>query len=166
MMNPVEVKSLPTFHVAYIRHISGYAKGQFNREINAAFQRVCGWVAARGLFQPGTLVIGIPYDNPEITPNDRCRYDACVSVPAGTSPNGEMGIQDIPGGRYAVCHIEVSAAETQKIGQTVDQLYGEWLPDSGYQADDKPPLEIYYDNPGKPAGSWISMDYCLPVRPM
>ena len=30
----VVVKTLPTYHVAYIRHISGYSKGEFNSAIN------------------------------------------------------------------------------------------------------------------------------------
>ena len=166
----VEVKVLPTYHAAYIRHLSGYSKGEFNSAINQAFQRVCAWAAARDLFTANTLVIGIPYDNPDVTPNDRCRYDACVTIPetlTALEPGaGEVGIQDISGGKYAVTRIEVSPQETHKIGQAVDALYGEWLPSSGYTADDKPSLEIYYENPDRPAGTWITMDYCVPVRPL
>ncbi len=166
-MTEIEVKTLPDYHVAYIRHTTGYSKGEFNSTINQAFQRVCGWVAARGLFTPTTLVIGIPYDNPDITPNDRCRYDACVTVPASLSEgSGEVGLQDIPGGKYAVRRISVSSAETHKIGEAVDALYGEWLPDSGFIIDDKPALEIYYDNPDHAPGEWITMDYCVSIRPL
>jgi AraC family transcriptional regulator len=162
-----EVKTLPTYHVAYIRHISGYSKGEFNSAINQAFQRVCGWAAARDLFAPTTLTIGIPYDNPDITPNDRCRYDACVTVPESVREGGgEVGVQDIPGGKYAVRRISVSTTETHKIGEAVDDLYGDWLPGSGYAIDDKPSLEIYYENPDHAPGEWITMDYCIPIRPL
>jgi AraC family transcriptional regulator len=163
----VEVKILPSYHVAYIRHITGYSKGQFSGEIDRAFQRVCAWAAARDLFGPTTLVIGIPYDNPDITPNDRCRYDACVTIPAEVNQGtGEVGIEDISGGKYAVGHIEVSTKETHKIGEMVNLMYGEWLPSSGYTVEDKPALEIYGENPDKPRGTWISMDYCIPVKPL
>lgn len=163
----VEIKTLPTYHVAYIRHISGYSKGQFSSDINQAFQRVSAWVAARDLFRPTTQVIGIPYDNPDITPNDRCRYDACVTVPTEVGEgSGEVSIQEIPGGKYAVGHIEVSAQAAHQIAETVDQMYGQWLPASGFTVDDKPALEIYYNNPNQPPGAWISMDFCIPVRPL
>ncbi len=163
----VEVKNLPDYHVAFVRHIQGYQKGVPSQQIGEAFQRVSKWVGARDLLGPATLLIGIPYDNPAITPGDKGRYDACVTVPREVASAGaDIGIQDIPGGKYAVCHLEVSAAEAQAIGSTVDRLYGEWLPASGYQADDKPPLEIYYPSPDKPVGSWISMDFCLPVKPL
>jgi AraC family transcriptional regulator len=161
----IEVKTLPTYHVAYIRHMTGYSKGIPSSAIGEAFQRVCAWAAARDLFRPGTLVIGIPYDNPDITPNDRCRYDACVMVPADIlEGGGEISIQDISGGKYAVVRIEVSTQETQRIGETVDQVYGEWLPSSGYAGEDKPALEIYYDTPEKAPGTWISMEYCIPLK--
>jgi AraC family transcriptional regulator len=163
----IEIKTLPAYHVAYIRHISGYSKGQFNSEINQAFQQVCGWAAARDLFHPDTLVIGIPYDDPNITPNDRCRYDACVTVPGTvTEGAGAVGIQEISGGKYAACRISISAQETHKIGEAVDAMYGEWLPGSGWMVDDRPSLEIYYDNPDLPPGTWITMDYCIPVKPL
>ncbi len=163
----IEVKQFPTMHVAYVRHLTGYKKGQNSREIGEAFQRVTKWAAAHDLMGPQTLVIGIPYDNPEITPNDRCRYDACVSIPAEvTQGGGEVGVQDIPGGKYAVCHLEISSQETHKIAEAVDSLYGEWLPSSGYGSADQPALEIYYNTPNKPMGSWISMDFCVPIEPL
>jgi len=163
----VEVKNLPFYHVAYIRHITGYSKGEFNSDLNQAFQRVCAWAAARDLFGPTTLVIGIPYDNPDITPNDRCRYDACVTVPAEIREgSGEVGVMDISGGKYAVARISVSSAETRKIGETTDRMYGEWLPSSGFTVDDRPALEIYYDNPDHAPSEWITMDFCVPIVPM
>lgn len=163
----VQIKVLPVFHVAYIRHLYGYSKGVHSQQISAAFQRVCQWASVRGLAGPNTLVMGIPYDNPDITPNDKCRYDACVTIPPEVAnTEGEIGIQDIPGGKYAVHRIEASASQAHKIGEAVDRLYGEWLPGSGYQVDDRPPLEIYYKSGDKPAGTWIVMDYCVPIKPL
>ena len=162
----VQIKVLPVFHVAYIRHLYGYSKGAPSKQIGAAFQRVSQWARARDLLGPNTLLIGIPYDNPDITPNDKCRYDACVTIPPEVAAEGEIGVQDIPGGKYAVHKIEVSASETHKIGEAVDRLYGEWLPGNGYQVDDRPSLEIYYESHDKPAGTWIVMDYCVPVKPL
>jgi AraC family transcriptional regulator len=167
MSMDIEVKKLPDMHVAYIRHIQGYRKEGPDSRIRQAFERVSKWAAARDLFGPDTLVIGIPYDNPGITPGDRCRYDACITIPQEiVASQGAIDIQDIPGGKYAMCRIEVSVSESHRISEMIDQLYdylyGEWLPDSGYQADEKPPLEIYRE----PVGARIYMDYCIPVKPI
>jgi AraC family transcriptional regulator len=161
----VEVKKLPDMHVAYIRQIQGYRQGIFDSRIGQAFERVGKWVRARDLVGPDTLLIGIPYDNPDITPVDRRQYDACVTIPREIiASQGAIGIQDIPGGKYAMYRIEVGGSDVRKIGGMVDRLYSVWLPGSGCRADDKPPLEIYREPVGKPAGTWICMDYCIPIR--
>ncbi|XEC95557.1 GyrI-like domain-containing protein [Paenibacillus tarimensis] len=166
----VTVKSLPSYHVAYFRHLTGYRKGVYNPDISKAFQKAANWVASRNLFTPETLSIGITYDNPVITSSHRCRYDAAFTIPEQiTDASGELGIQDIPGGLYAVCRVEVSKKapfETaiSELGKTADYLYGEWLPDSGFQLADKPCLEIYCTGNDKREGGYV-IDYCLPVIP-
>jgi AraC family transcriptional regulator len=157
----VEVQQLPAYHVAYIRRL-GYAKGVYQEHLNTAFQQVCSWVATRDLFGPDTLVIGVPHDNPDVTPNDRCRYDACVTIPAAVTEAGDgVDIQTLAGGQYAVHHIDVR--DPAEIGQAVDTLYGQWLPASGYQTDDRPCLEIYRESGETPPGTRIVLDYCIPV---
>lgn len=167
MLINIEVEKLPPMHVAYIRHIQGYRKGIPDSRIRQAFERIYRWASARDLVGPGTLVLGIPYDNPDITPEDRCRYDACITIPQEiVASQGIVGIQDIPGGKYAVCRIEVGASEAHRLSEVIehlyDYLYGEWLPGSGYQADDKPPLELYPE----PVSTQICVDYCIPVKPL
>lgn len=167
----IEVKELPDMHVAYIRHIQGYRKGAPDSRISQAFGRICKWAEAKNLFGPNTLVIGIPHDNPEITPDDRSRYDACVTIPLEiVASQGGISVQDIAGGKYAVCRIEVSISEVNQIAEMIDGFYAEWLiewlPVSGYQADDKPPLEIYREAAGRPVSTWICMDFCIPIKPL
>jgi AraC family transcriptional regulator len=116
----------------------------------------------RGLFSPDTLVIGVPHDNPDITPNARCRYDACVTVPdTVTDATGPVDLQALAGARYAVVQLDV--ADPAEIGQAVDELYGDWLPGSGYQTDDRPCLEIYHDAGGL---GRIVLDFCVPIVPL
>lgn len=166
----IEVMELPEMHVAYIRHIKGYRKGSPDIRISQAFERICNWAKAQNLFTPSTLVLGIPYDHPEITPDDRSRYDACITIPREISrPQGNISVQDIPGGKYAVSRIEVNTSERNQIGKMIEDVYIEclleWLPASGYQAEDLPPLEIYREPVGRPAGAWICLDFCIPIKP-
>ena len=41
---------------------------------------------------------GIGYDDPSLTPASKCRYDACVEVPAHFVASGQVDIQS-PAGR-------------------------------------------------------------------
>ncbi len=164
----VEIKSLPTYHLAYYRHLKGYQKGVYNQDITESFRKVENWVASRNLFSSTTLGIGITYDNPDITSNDKCRYDAAFTIPNDiTEASGEIGVQDIQGGLYAICRIEVSKdnpfeVAISSLGEVVDYLYGNWLPDSGFQLADKPSLEIYYRGDEKQEEQFV-IDYCLPI---
>jgi AraC family transcriptional regulator len=160
----VEVKSLPSFHVAYHRHLTGYQKGVYNEKITASFKKVGDWLASHNNLIPNSLKIGITYDNPDITDSDKCRYDTAITISEDIQEvGGDIGIQDIPGGLYAICRIDISrdnifAQAISKLGEVADYLYGEWLPDSAFQLDDRPCLEIYHYNEAN-----YVIDYCIPI---
>jgi AraC family transcriptional regulator len=69
----------------------------------------------------------------------------------------------IPGGRYAVARCEVAPGEFQAVW---DGLMRDWLPESGYQPDDRPCYEIYYNNPEEHPEYKFIVDICEPVRPL
>lgn len=155
----VEVKQLPETHIAYVRHMKGY----WDPGIAEAWKKVCTWAGARNLIGPKTLYIGISLDNPDVTPAEKCRYDACVSVPAGTKGSGEVNITALPGGKYAFYRFE---DQPQKIKEAYAYVYGKWMPESGYQPADSPCFEIYHNDPKKdPEGKFI-FDICVPVIPI
>ncbi len=151
----VEVKEMPGLHVAYARHIGKY------EECGKAWETVCSWAGRRGLMGRGTQMIGICHDNPDVTPEDKCRYDACVTVPAGTKVEGEIGQADIPSGRYAVLRYEGSI---DAIGSAYDWFFAQWLPESGFQVDDRPCYDIYLKDPDDTPERKTIADICMPVK--
>ncbi len=46
--------------------------------------------------------LGVCRDDPEVTAPDRVRYDACLLVGETSAPEGEVGVQRIGGGEYAL----------------------------------------------------------------
>jgi AraC family transcriptional regulator len=88
------VDRLPV-RVAYLRYTGPYgeALGKFWRAT------VAPWLAEHGMVDCPRY--GVPLDDSMNTPPDKCRYDACVELPAGMSlPGAEKKIID--GGKYAV----------------------------------------------------------------
>jgi AraC family transcriptional regulator len=68
---------------------------------------VAPWLADHGLVDCPRY--GVTLDDPARTPKDRCRYDACVELPAGlTLPDAEE--TTIPGGRYAITNFKGTGA--------------------------------------------------------
>ena len=154
----VEVKDMPEMNVAYVRAIGPY------QEVGKAFERLMAWAGPRGLLQfPETRVLGVYHDNPEVTDTDKLRADACITVPEGTEVDGDVGNMRVPGGLFAVARFEVAVGE---FGEAWDQLMGGWLPESGYQPDDRLCYELCHNNPkDHPEGKYI-IDICAPVRPL
>jgi len=158
----VEVKEMPEFTVAYLRHIGPYAgdSALFERLFTKLFQ----WAGPRDLIMmPETKVMSVYHDDPEVTPEDKLRMSVCISVPEDTKVDGEIGKMKVPGGKFAVAHFEVMADE---YGEAWNALMGGWLPESGYQPDDRLCYEMYLNSPkDHPEGKHI-VDICLPVKPL
>ncbi len=154
----IELKTLSDVRVAYMRHVGPYGDPGISR----MWQRFEAWCAERGFFEQRRNRYGIGHDSPNITAPEKCRYDACVEVDAAFKAEGDVGVQAIAGGLYA-CTPFSGTADT--IHAAWMRLFAQWLPDSGYQADDRPALEAY--------GSELAWDkktgvfscrLCLPVR--
>ncbi len=155
MVFRVEVRDLPELHVAYVRHV-----GRYN-EIGNAFRRLMRWAGPRRLFKRETKVLAIYYDNPDITPIDRLRADACITVPEGTKVKRDIGTMNVPGGLFAVAYVEL---DPTRYGEAWDRLMTDWLPESGYQPDSRLCYELYLNNPEKhPEGKHI-VEICEPIR--
>lgn len=55
---------------------------------------------------------------------------------------GQIGTQTISGGKYAVCHFEIT---TEGFVQAWEDAFG-WLVDSGHECAGKPCYELYYND--------------------
>jgi len=151
----IEINTLPAYHIAYIQCGEGY-----NQSIGRAWKKLFKWALPRNLFTKETIMIGIPLDNPDITPQGKCRYQTCITVAPQTEAEGEVSIADIEAGKYAVYHFK---GKQNQIKSAYSYLYGEWLPESGWEPKDRPALEIYT---GPPQYKNLTYDICLPVKPL
>ena len=158
----VEVKTFPEMPVAYVRHIGPYAGD------TALFQNLFGklmrWAGPRGLMSdPETKVLTVYHDDPNVTDEDKLRTSACITIPAEMRVDGEIGKMTLDPGDYAVGHFEINEDE---YGEAWNHLMGGWLPQSGYQPDDRTCFEINLNDPGKHPENKHIVDICIPVKPL
>lgn len=155
----VEVRELPKMTVAYIRHTGPY-KGN-EKLFEGLWNRLFAWAGPRGLIGgPHFQSLIVYHDDPNVTIEDKLRMSVCITVPPDTGVDGEVGKMDIEAAKYVVARFEVRANEFQEAW---DWVYGQWLPGSGYQPDDKPCFEVY---PEEPKNGKFTVDICVPVKPM
>jgi AraC family transcriptional regulator len=109
------------------------------------------------------LVLSVYYDDPKTTEEDKFRTSACITVPEGTEVEGEIGKMTVHGGMYAVGRFELDPDEYEEAW---NMIYGDWLPESRYQSDDRPSLEIYRNDPNTHPENKHIVDICIPVKPL
>jgi AraC family transcriptional regulator len=123
---------------------------------------VTPWMATNNLF--GKPRYGISHDDPGITSADKCRYDACVEVPADFVASGPCFTTVIPGGSYAMTRYRGTGRD---IGDSWTGLLRDWLPASGMQLDARPCFEYYPTDAAYDAASCaFECDICIPVVPL
>jgi AraC family transcriptional regulator len=135
---PVEVKELPSIKILFLRHVGPYS------QVGAAWGRLMSWAGMRGLLGPQMRMIGIVHDDPDVTPADKVRYDAAVVVTRPVEPEGEFGVTEIPGGKYAVF---THRGSYETLGATYQRFFGGWLPKSGRELRDAEAFEEYLNSP-------------------
>lgn len=151
----VRIETREPMKVAFVRHVGPYT------ECKPAWDKLMAWAGPKGLMGPDTPCLGICYDDPEITPADKIRYEACLAISEEIEGEGEVGVQELAGGDYAVTTHRGPYTELHK---TWTSLYGQWLPQSGYECREAPAFEVYLDYPETTPEEELRTDICVPVR--
>lgn len=153
MIKP-EIRQRPETQVIFVRQIGPYAT------VGRAWEKVCGFAGQRNLFGPKTQMIGISYDDPKVTEQEKSRYDACLTIERPVVPIGEIGVQAIPGGRYAVF---LHSGPFEKLNETYDAIFSDWLPGSGESLRDQPSFEVYLNSPDRTPAADLRTEIWVPL---
>lgn len=141
----IEVTTLKPQRVAYLRQVGPYDR----------VHRV--WIEFKAKLQPDglprrdSLLIGVPLDNPKVTPPDKLRYDACATVDAQYVPTKPVRVRTLAGGDYVVAR----NCPLWALARGYEKLFGNWLPASGRRARKAPSLLVAaMGHEGTASGLW------------
>jgi AraC family transcriptional regulator len=141
--------------VAFIRHVGPYC------EVGTAWGGLMSWAGRQGLLNQRPNILGIVHDDPEITPAEKIRYDACLVVGEHVKPEGEIGVQEVGDGDYAVA---THCGPYVNLGETYARLCGQWIPASGREMRFAPGFEVYRNSPRDAAPAELLTDVCVPLE--
>jgi AraC family transcriptional regulator len=136
----VEIRHIEPIRVAAMRQLGPY------REIGTLFEKLMAWAGRSRVLERRPRVLGLCYDDPEMTPEEECRYDACLALdPHQSVPHGS-GVREIliQGGEYAVA---VHRGPHCDLPQTYAVVCGHWCPRFGRELRDVPCIENYLNHP-------------------
>ncbi len=124
----IEVTTLEPRRVAYMRHVGPY-NGAYQ-----VWQDFMTRLKQDGLPRKDSRFIGVPMDNPKVTPPEKLRYDACVTVAEKYAPTKPVRVRTIAGGDYVVAR----NCPIGSIAKGYEKLFRSWLPKSGRKARKAP----------------------------
>jgi len=157
----VEVKDISEMKVVYIRHTGAYKMNA--NLLKKLSDKLFTWADLRKLINAdGTKWLTLFHDTPELTAEDKLRISVSMTVSGDVDVDGEIGKLTIKGGKYAVGHFELNADQYQEAWNV---MFIDWLPNSGYQPDDRLCFELYPDNTtDNPQKQMV--DIYIPVKPL
>ena len=152
----VTIEQLKPTRVAFIRHTGPY------NDVGRTWDKLLMFLGKEGLVGGDTQFIGVCHDDPAVTPPAKVRYDACVTVDDAFQPQGEIGVQVIAGGDYAVM---THFGPYQNLGKSYAKLLGQWLPRSNRTLRSAPCFEIYLNSPENTEPEDLVTDVYAPLQP-
>lgn len=145
------------------RLISVRETGRYEDSIPKAWNRLSGWLDANGFHAALGRGYGLARDNPLQLGVEKCRYDACVLIPAQLEDKTprELDVTILPGGAYACRRLSGSY---DGMRSAVTNAYAEFTPLPGLCFDgNRPVVSIYLDNPRRFRDRDLRADICVPV---
>ncbi|HEX8644644.1 MAG TPA: helix-turn-helix domain-containing protein [Allosphingosinicella sp.] len=115
-VSPTRIRTLAARTIAFIRQI-----GPYERVEPGLWAELDRWADGRGLPRERAL-LGIGHDAPGITAADQLRFDAAVTVPAGTPGDERVRVAALPAWRCAVTtHVGAYASLPEAYPQVFEQ---------------------------------------------
>ncbi|OMH36193.1 GyrI-like domain-containing protein [Motiliproteus sp. MSK22-1] len=161
MSMKVVIKEMPEVKVAYVRHVGPYA------ECGKAWEKLFCFLGPQGVLGGQAKILGLSHDDPEVTPAQEIRYDACVTLEDGIELKEEgrkeagVGVKMVDGGEYAVT---THFGPYDTLAVTYAKFFGEWLSSSDRSPADRPCFEIYLNDPESTAPEDLVTDIYMPLE--
>ncbi|MCU7829107.1 MAG: AraC family transcriptional regulator [Candidatus Thiodiazotropha sp. (ex Myrtea sp. 'scaly one' KF741663)] len=144
-----------------VRLVGYHHQGDY-MEIGRAFEKLAVYAASHQLLNETTRSFGLYYDDPKSVEAEQLRSFAAISLSGETEiPVGDemLQVSEVPGGTCASLIFKGPYAELEK---PYDWLFGQWLPQSGYEVADFPPFEEYLNDPkDTPPNELLTRINCL-----
>lgn len=101
------------------------------------------WGESHGIEMLAQQRIALCYDNPAVTPTDKCRYEATIAIEDEVEVNLPFEKSILPDGTYALIYVK---GDAQDVAKAQMGLFSHWLPSSGYEPDSFPMMERYLND--------------------
>jgi len=150
--------------VAFVRHVGPYDKLlDKGSPMSLLWEELFEWGNANHLINADSLLIGIPQDDPSITPPEKQRFDVCVQIPEFRNPSGHIGCQTIAAGTFGVGR---HYGSFDNLADTYMHIYDSLVTAGKYKLCPQTSFEVYSYSLVKGNIRIHFTDVYLPVEPV
>jgi len=127
--------------VGFVRHIGPYG-GLLDKDspLSLLWEELFRWGNENKLINADSLLIGIPQDDPSVTPPEKQRFDVCVQIPEFRNPSGHIGCQTILAGLFGVGR---HYGSFDNLAETYMYVYDSLVTVGKYRLRQQAPFEVY-----------------------
>ena len=127
--------------VAFVRHVGPYDKlRDTDSPMSPLWDELFEWGNANKLINADSLLIGIPQDDPSITPPEKQQFDVCVQIPEFRNPSGHIGCQTISAGMFGVSR---HYGSFDNLAEAYMHIYDSLVATGKYNLRTQTPFEVY-----------------------
>jgi AraC family transcriptional regulator len=137
----VRVEHVRPIIVAFIRHVGPYDRLlEKGTPMSLLWEELFQWGNANHLINAESLLMGIPQDDPTLTPLEKQRFDVCIQIPEFRNPAGHIGCQTVPAGLYGVGR---HFGSFDNLADTYMHIYDSLVTTGRYRMRQGTPFEVY-----------------------
>ena len=154
----VHIKQLSERKIAYIRVTDAFKEGL----VISAFAKLIDWSKDVDLFESETI-FGMSKDDPEVTPKEKYRYEACITLPKDfkVSIDSQVQVTILPACKYAFTKV---SGDINLVAAGINYLFDIWLINSDYECETQPGLEVFLDKENVCNWSHFDLQIGIPVK--
>lgn len=152
-----KIMDLPTKKAIYINLTGQYD----NLDFSGSWQRLWQFVKEYKLFSFGMEHLAIYYNDPKVTESDKLRTDICLVIKKEAKPQGDIGVKEIKGGKYAMFLYKGAYSNLDAV---YDAIYSQLLPEKGLRLRDYNGFEKYLNHPDKTKPEKLKTEIYIPVE--
>lgn len=150
----IEIKEMPTLHLAYLTHIG-------INNIDQAFQRIIKWATPKGILtQAETNVCRVFHDSFKVTDAQHVRMSIGILSPNHFVADKAVDFCTLEKSKTIVGHFLIEPFAFEKAWNSLFI----WMNTNGYQKAEANPFEIYYNNYMEHPDKKCIVDLCIPIQ--
>jgi len=135
--------------------------GAYEDAANRAWSGLMQYAYSKQLITRQTINIGITYDMPEFTHEEKIRYCACITIDHAHKTKGDIGTKLIQGGRFATF---IHQGPYSELCHTYNYIYSDWCSKNKVILSHQPSFSIYLSDPIKVKSENLLTEIYVPIE--